>query len=95
MPDIIRANEKWRPDMMVVIINYAIFTNACFTLGYLLPDDLPIYYLPKQFIINYLLALGLALCVNILILPLNSRTVFLVCSGHFIIDIHRNLIAPI
>ena len=43
---------------MVAIINYAIFTNACFTSGYFLPDNLPIYYLPKQFMVNYLIAHG-------------------------------------
>lgn len=63
---------------MVTIITYAIFTNGCFTSGYLLPDNLPIYYLPKQFLVNYLIALGLALGVNVVIFPVTSRTVFFV-----------------
>jgi len=57
---------------------YSIQTNVCFTLGFILPEALPIYYLPKRLLINFLLAFGLALGVNLVIIPVNSRTIFLV-----------------
>jgi len=63
---------------MMSVIMYSIHTNVCFTLGFILPDSLPVYYLPKRLLINFLLALGLALGVNLVIIPVNSRTIFLV-----------------
>jgi hypothetical protein len=63
---------------MLSVVMYSILTNVSFTLGYLLPDALPVYYLPKRLLINFLIAFGLAFGVNILILPVTSRTVFLV-----------------
>jgi hypothetical protein len=57
---------------------YSIQSNVSFTLGYVLPDVLPVYYLPKRLLINFLLAFGLALGVNLVIVPVTSRTVFLV-----------------
>jgi len=57
---------------------YSIQTNVCFTLGFILPETLPVYYLPKRLLINFLLAFGLALGVNLVIIPVNSRKIFLV-----------------
>lgn len=57
---------------------YSIQSNVSFTLGYLLPNTLPIYYLPKRLLIDFLLAFGLAFGVNLVIVPVTSRTVFLV-----------------
>ena len=63
---------------MLSVVMYSIQTNVCFTLGFILPESLPVYYLPKRLLINFLLAFGLALGVNLVIIPVNSRTVFLV-----------------
>jgi hypothetical protein len=37
--------------MMSVVI-YGILTNVLFTLGYLFPDELPVYLLPERLLIN-------------------------------------------
>jgi hypothetical protein len=63
---------------MLSVVMYSIQTNVSFTLGYLLPDALPVYYLPKRLLINFLIAFGLAFGVNILIIPVTSRTIFFV-----------------
>jgi hypothetical protein len=63
---------------MLSVVVYGIITNVSLTLGYLLPDSLPVYYLPKALLIDYLLAFALALGVNVVILPVTSRTIFLV-----------------
>ena len=61
------------------VVLYSIQTNIGFTLGYILPDSLPIYYLPKRLLINFLIAFALATGVNFFMPPwVNSRTVFLV-----------------
>lgn len=65
---------------MAAIINYTIFTNVCFTTAYIQPPTTPVYLLPKSFLIDYLLALGLAFAVNVVIFPVTSRTVFMVCQ---------------
>jgi hypothetical protein len=63
---------------MLSVVMYSIQTNISFVIGYLLPDVLPVYYIPKRLLINFLIAFGLAFGVNILIIPVTSRTVFLV-----------------
>ena len=72
----INAFRARRPDLMVPIINYAIFTNAALTTAYTQPLTTPIWTLPKQLLIDYLIAIGLAFGVNVLIFPLTSRAVF-------------------
>jgi len=64
--------------MMLSVVMYSILSNVCFTLGYLLPDVLPVYYLPKELLIEYLVAFALAFGVNLLVIPVTSRTIFLV-----------------
>lgn len=71
---------------------YNIQTNVCFTLGFILPDALPVYYLPKRLLINFLLAFGLALGVNLIIIPVNSRSIFLVSSPNGKYSLHSALI---
>ena len=63
---------------MLSVVMYGIFTNICLTLGYVYPDTLPVYYLPEKLLVNYLLAFALALGVNLVILPVTSRTIFFV-----------------
>ena len=57
---------------------YEILTNVSLTLGYTFPDFVPVYYLPKQLLKDFLLAFALCLAVNVLIIPVTSRTIFLV-----------------
>jgi hypothetical protein len=64
--------------MMFSVVMYAIISNVGFTLGYLIPDPLPVYYLPKELLVNFLVAFALSLGVNILVIPVTSRTVFFV-----------------
>jgi hypothetical protein len=49
-------------------------------MGYVLPDVLPVYYLPKELLKDFLVAFALCFGVNVFILPLNSRTIFLVST---------------
>lgn len=63
---------------MAAIINYTLFTNVCFTTAYTEPVTMPIYFLPKVILIDYLIALALAFAVNVIIFPVTSRTVFMV-----------------
>ena len=63
---------------MVSVVMYSIQTNVAFTLGYILPDTLPVYYLPKRLLINFLIAFALAFGVNMVIVPVTSRSIFLV-----------------
>jgi hypothetical protein len=67
---------------MLSVVMYSILTNVCFTLGFLLPDSLPVYYLPKTLLKDFLVAFALALAVNTIIVPVTSRTVFFVYSCH-------------
>jgi hypothetical protein len=64
--------------MMFSVVMYTIVSNVGLTLGYLIPDPLPVYYLPKELLVNFLVAFALSLGVNILIIPVTSRTVFFV-----------------
>jgi hypothetical protein len=59
-------------------LTYSILSNISFTSGYLLPEALPVYYLPKELLIEYLLAFGLAFGANLFVLPVTSRQIFLV-----------------
>jgi hypothetical protein len=68
---------------MAAIINYALFTNVCFTTAYIAPVTTPIYLLPKAILIDYLIALALAFAVNVIIFPVTSRTVFMVRQPFF------------
>ena len=63
---------------MLSVVMYSIQTNVSFTLGYLLPGVLPVYYFPKRLLVDFLIAFGLAFGVNVLIIPVTSRTIFLV-----------------
>jgi hypothetical protein len=63
---------------MLSVVMYSILSNVCFTLGYILPEVLPVYYLPKELLLDYLVAFGLAFGVNLFVIPVTSRTLFLV-----------------
>lgn len=63
---------------MMSVVMYAIVSNVGFTLGYLIPEPLPVWYLPKELLVNFLVAFALSLGVNILIIPVTSRTIFFV-----------------
>lgn len=63
---------------MLPVVMYSIMTNVSLTLGYLLPDVLPVYYIPKRLMINFCIGWALALVVNLIIVPVNSRQIFLV-----------------
>lgn len=65
---------------MLPVVQYGILTNVSFTMGYVLPDEAPVYFLPKELLRDFLLAHALALGVNLFIFPMTSRTIFLVCS---------------
>jgi hypothetical protein len=65
--------------MMMSVVMYAILSNVGLTLGYLIPEPLPVYYLPKELLVNFLVAFALSLGVNIFVIPVTSRTVFFVC----------------
>jgi hypothetical protein len=75
---IVGADGKRWPSMMIAVVNYAIFSNVCFTTGYFLPETLPLWFLPRQLLVNYLLAIAIATAVHFIVLPTTSRTVFLV-----------------
>jgi Putative ER transporter, 6TM, N-terminal len=59
---------------------WTIQTTTGFTLGYLLPDSVPLYYLPKTLLIEMLLALALSTGVNLVVFPISSRQIFFVTS---------------
>lgn len=63
---------------MLSVVMYAIITNVSFTMGYFLPDSLPVWYLPKALLVDFLVSYALALGVNVLFFPVTSRTVFMV-----------------
>src|SRR5579862_9594025 len=63
---------------MLSVVMYGILSNVCFTMGFVLPEQLPVYYLPKELLRDFLVAFALALGVNIFFLPLTSRTIFFV-----------------
>jgi len=75
---LVTADEQRYPSLMLSVVMYSILSNVSFTSGYLLPEALPVYYLPKELLIEYLLAFGLAFGVNLLVLPVTSRQIFLV-----------------
>ena len=66
------------PSLVLPVVMYSIMSNVSLTLGYLLPDQLPVYYLPKRLLINFCIGWALALGVNLVIFPVNSRLIFLV-----------------
>jgi len=66
---------------MIAVVNYAIFSNVCFTTGYFLPETLPLWFLPRQLLVNYLWAIAIAAGVHFLVLPVTSRTLFLVLQS--------------
>lgn len=70
--------QKRYPSLMISIVMLSIATNVSLTLGYILPDTLPIYYLPKRILIDFLFAFGLATGVNVIIIPVTTRTMFFV-----------------
>jgi Putative ER transporter, 6TM, N-terminal len=70
--------------MLISSIIYSIFTNVTFTLGYIAPEQAPVYAVPKMFLRNFLVAFALALGVNLVVLPVTSRTLFLVLVFHVI-----------
>jgi hypothetical protein len=65
---------------MISIVMWSIASNVALTLGYILPDTLPIYYLPKRLLIDFLWAFALSTGVNVIIIPVTMRTVFFVAS---------------
>jgi hypothetical protein len=66
--------------MMNAVVNYTIFSNVCFTTAYFLPESMPLWFLPRLLLVDYLLAIGIATGVHFMVLPTTSRTVFLVYS---------------
>lgn len=72
------ADEKRWPSMTIAVVNYTIFTNACFTTRYFLPETLPLLFMPRQLLVDYLLAIAIATAVHFIILPTTSNTTFLV-----------------
>ena len=64
--------------MTIEAVNFAVFLNVCFTTGYFLPESLPLWFLPRQLLVDYLLAIAIATAVHFLVLPVTSRTTFLV-----------------
>lgn len=64
--------------MMIAVVNYAIFSNVCFTTAYFLPESLPLWFFPRQLLVNYLFAIAIAAAVHFIVLPTTSRSVFLV-----------------
>jgi len=79
--------EQRHPALTISVVMWSILTNVSFTLGYILPDAVPIYYLPKRLLINYLIAFGLATGVNFVVLPVTSRKIFFVLPNSSITDI--------
>ena len=67
---------------MLSVVMFAIITNVGFTMGYFLPDVLPVWYLPKELLVDFLVAFGLALGVNVVFFPVTSRTIFMVTSQY-------------
>jgi len=67
--------------MMISVVNYTIFSNVCFTTAYFFPDSMPLWFLPRILLVDYLLAIGIATGVHFIVLPTTSRTVFLVYSS--------------
>jgi len=63
---------------MISIVMMSIASNIALTLGYILPDVVPVYYLPKRILIDFLFAFGLAAGVNVVIFPVTTRTIFFV-----------------
>ena len=54
---------------MLSVVMYAIITNVSFTMGYFLADTVPVWYLPKALLVDFLVSYALALGVNVPILP--------------------------
>jgi Putative ER transporter, 6TM, N-terminal len=78
VPPVTSAKTKRYPSLMISIVMLSIATNVSLTLGYVLPVTLPIYYLPKRVLIDFLFAFGLAAGVNVVIFPVTTRTIFFV-----------------
>ena len=87
IPRFASIKEQQYPALTISVVMWSILTNVSFTLGYILPDALPIYYLPKRLLINYLIAFGLATGVNFVVLPITSRAMFFVIPNSTITDI--------
>jgi hypothetical protein len=65
--------------MLPSVVIYSLYTGMVFTNGYLQPLTTPVYHLPKEFLIHYLLAFALVVGGNLFIYPvITSRMAFLV-----------------
>jgi hypothetical protein len=81
--------QRW-PSMMIAVVNYAIFSNVCFTTGYFLPETLPLWFLPRQLLVNFLWAIAIATAVHFIVLQHSIwlisgivRRVLDICVGTF------------
>ena len=81
--------------LMPSVLMYGILSNISFTMGFVLPDPLPVYYLPKELLKLFLVAFALSFGVNVFILPVTSRKIFLVvpCNSMLILRYHSPILS--